>query len=439
MSDYHEHYRLDPRPLGSGGQAEVFRAEHRATGATVAFKRRNAHSDEARDRMRREIEVQTGIQHRNVMPVLDYDAEAYEWFTMPVAVVTLADLPLPLKTNDLAAILKDSAMGLQAAHAAGFIHRDIKPNNVLQVDDVDGRRWVVSDWGIVRRRDGPTTARHTQTGVLLGTEGFAPPEAYGDSHAAAFSWDSYSLGRLAAWATTGTWPLPLNESIAPEPWRRFVRLLTGNDPGRRPQDMARVIELLSHVTTELAPLPGVSAVTLSAAKAGDADAAVSVLRAALEYEDDPDFFIDEVAAVAGRGLDVFVREDSAAATRLLALMDSHLENIDWGRRDFNHYNVPLHWMQRVADAAAKAGELNLLEDACGALFRHEPRLDRWRQREVSRVWIASLGGEPAARVAQLLREYPEAAQFYGELKHAADPSIRAVLRAAVSRAAKPVV
>lgn len=433
MTDYHSHYRLQPKPLGSGGQAEVFPAEHRLTGASVALKRRTAHGDEARDRMRREIQVQSAIQHLNVMPILDYDADEYEWFAMPVAVATLAELALPVSTGDLTAILSDAALGLQAAHAVGFVHRDIKPSNVLKLDDAHGSRWVVSDWGIVRRRDGLTTARHTHAGVFLGTEGCAPPEAYGDPHDATFSWDSYSLGRLAAWATTGNWPSPLIESVAPEPWRRFVRLLTDNDPSRRPQGMARVIELLSHVTTDLPALPGVSAVTLNAAKTGDVEATVTVLRAAHEHADDAAFFIDEVAELSGPGLDVLVREDPGAGKRLLKLMDSHLEHIDWVRRDFDHYNVPLYWMQRVAEAAAEAGVLDLLEDACAALFRHERGLDRWKQKERSRSWIASLSGEPAARVARLLREYPEAAQFYGVLKHAADPAIRGVLHASANQ------
>ncbi|MCH7749159.1 MAG: serine/threonine protein kinase, partial [Acidobacteria bacterium] len=367
MPDYHSFYRLGPMPLGTGGQAEVFRAEHRLTGTVVALKRRNAHTDETRDRMRREIEVQSAIQHLNVMPILDYDADGYEWFTMPIAVATLTDLALPLETSDLTGILRDASLGLQAAHSAGFIHRDIKPNNVLRLDDPHGRRWVVSDWGIVRRRDRPTTARHTQPGTFLGTEGFAPPEAYGDAHAAAFSWDSYSLGRLAAWASTGDWPTPLNTSTAPEPWRRFVRLLTDNDPSRRPQDMARVVELLSHVTTGVSQSPGVPAEALGAAKAGDSDATIAVLNAALEYEDDADFFIDDIAEVSGPGLEMFVRQDPPAAKTLLRLMDSHLEHIVWGRRDFNHYNVPLYWMQRMAQAAAEAGELDLFEDACAAL------------------------------------------------------------------------
>jgi hypothetical protein len=286
---------------------------------------------------------------------------------------------------------------------------------------------VVADWGLVRRPHGTTTARHTEVGALLGSEGFAPPEAYSDAHSAGFSWDVYSLGRVAAWAATGTWPGPLRPLPAPEPWRRFVRVLTDHEPARRPQDIGNVLEQHTLVTQEEPGVAGIPDAVLTAAKSGDPAAAVEVLTAALDYEDDGAFFIDELAELTGAGLDEFVRANPTQAGRLLAAMDNHLKTVDWHRRSFDHYNVPLHWMQRVAEAAANADEFDLMEDACTVLFGHEPGLDRYRQKERSRRWIASLEGEPARRVAQLLHENQTAARFYGVLKHAADAKIRAAL------------
>ena len=85
MSNYHDLYRLDGKPIASGGQAEVVRAEHRLTGAVVALKRRNKENAAAADRMRREIQVQSAIQHANEDAYLDFDGDAFEWFTMPLA------------------------------------------------------------------------------------------------------------------------------------------------------------------------------------------------------------------------------------------------------------------------------------------------------------------------------------------------------------------
>jgi serine/threonine protein kinase len=66
MNDYKELYRLEAKPLGRGGQAEVFRAENRRTGDIVALKRRIGASSVATDRMRREIDVQSKLHHPNV-------------------------------------------------------------------------------------------------------------------------------------------------------------------------------------------------------------------------------------------------------------------------------------------------------------------------------------------------------------------------------------
>jgi serine/threonine protein kinase len=430
MSDYHDFYRLDATPIGDGGQAHVFRAQNRDNGEFVALKRRKGALDEAKDRMRREIEIQSSINHPNVMPILDFDRDEYQWFTMPLAENSCDKLSLPIDSTLLAQILKSAAEGVQAAHLNGFVHRDIKPSNVLLLQNGN---WVVADWGIVRRPHGQTTVKHTKTGVLLGSEGFAPPEAHDAAHAATTAWDSYSLGRVAAWGSTGKSPVPNIELIAPEPWRRFVRVLTDPTPTRRPQNMTEVLQLLARVGTEPAVVASVSQALLDAAKAGDKDAGIKVLHASVDTPDDAEFFIDEVAQVIGDGLDHFVRDHPADARNLLHLMEKHFSAVEWYGRDFDYLNVPLHWIQSVAEAAASAGNLDLLEDACESLFRLEPATDRWAQARRSRAWLESLSGDAAARAAQVLRDHSDAARYYGVLKDARDPRIRAVLREAVNK------
>ena len=430
MSDYHDLYRLDATPIGDGGQAHVFRAQNGNSGDFVALKRRKGALDEAKDRMRREIEIQSSINHPNVMPILDYDRDEYQWFTMPLAEYSCDTLSLPIDSTILSEILKSAAEGVQAAHANGFVHRDIKPSNLLLLQNGN---WVVADWGIVRRPHGQTTVKHTRTGVLLGSEGFAPPEAHDTAHSATAAWDSYSLGRVAAWASTGKWPVPNIELIAPEPWRRFVRVLTDPSATRRPQNMTEVLELLARVGTEPPVVAGVSQALLDAAKAGDKDAGIKVLKAGLDTPDDAEFFIDEVAQVIGDGLEHLVIDYPDDARKLLDLMEKHFSTIEWYGRDFDYLNVPLHWIQSVAEAAADAGNLDLLEDACESLFRLEPATDRWAQARRSRAWLESLSGDAAARVAEVLRDYSDAGRYYGVLKDARDPGIRAVLREAANK------
>src|SRR4051812_29745211 len=109
MSDYRDKYKLDPRPLGSGGQAQIFRAENRLTGDFVALKRRSGRSAIAADRLRREVDIQANLQHHNVMPILDFDADAFEWFAMPIAAESLGARDVPVSVEELKRVLSDAA------------------------------------------------------------------------------------------------------------------------------------------------------------------------------------------------------------------------------------------------------------------------------------------------------------------------------------------
>jgi hypothetical protein len=135
-----------------------------------------------------------------------------------------------------AGILDAVTQGLEPAHELGYVHRDISPRNVLALPDStdpSGRRWVVADWGIVKRPAGDTTHRYTRTGEGLGTAGFAAPETWHDAHRVGCEADVYSLGRVVAWLLTGKWPSP-NMPLLPEgPMRGLVAECTEPDPARR--------------------------------------------------------------------------------------------------------------------------------------------------------------------------------------------------------------
>jgi serine/threonine-protein kinase len=127
------------------------------------------------------------------MPILDA-ADDRSWFVMPLALGNLEDLwSKATLGNDAevvaAGILDAVTQGLEPAHELGYVRRDISPRNVLALPDSinpSGRRWVVADWGIVKRPAGDTTHRYTRTGEGLGTAGFASPETWQDAHRVGF-------------------------------------------------------------------------------------------------------------------------------------------------------------------------------------------------------------------------------------------------------------
>lgn len=254
-----QQYALSHRPLDRGGQAEIFPALHKPTGRRVAFKRLPVRDPEALARMRYEVEAQRALApHPNIMPVLDH-AEDYAWYTMPLADAVLGRLPCPLADADLATIVAQCLAGLGAAHAAGYVHRDITPRNIMRLTADGQSRWVVADWSAVRRPRGMTTVLRTQAGQSFGTAGFAPPESWIDAHAMDWRADIYSLGRVVAWATTGQAPAPNAELLPPGRWRPFVAATTAPERDQRPRRMEDVEALLRDVVAGLAAGPSAMA------------------------------------------------------------------------------------------------------------------------------------------------------------------------------------
>ena len=205
--------------------------------------KRPLHGEEFRARFKHEVSVQRDIRHKNVMPILDYDP-SFQWFTMPWAPRTLSSAARGMSDEELAAVIIAVAEGLHAAHAKGYVHRDVKPSNILDLNDdpFGNPEWVVADFGIVRRPTGQTT--NLKTHGAIGTPGYVAPEvALGGRNATVTARaDIYSLGRLIAWATTGVSPTGFDPLEARGHWATLVGRMTDYQPDERPRDMHAVIE-----------------------------------------------------------------------------------------------------------------------------------------------------------------------------------------------------
>ena len=244
---YAELYTLDPKSY-RGGQAEVFPATHKETGQRTALKRlRKNASEDARARMKNEIICLVSCDHPHVMPLYEYDKDEYTWYSMPLARRVLSDHVLPIAEADILAITRAVAQGLAVGHTRGDYHRDIKPQNILQIDNPPhGLRWVIGDWGLVSQT-GLTENGQTSTGGgrAFGTANFAPPEFWKDPHNIDATSDVYSLGRVIAWGLTGETPIP-NVPLLPEQagWRELVEEMTKLEKSERLPGMAAVIQRL---------------------------------------------------------------------------------------------------------------------------------------------------------------------------------------------------
>jgi eukaryotic-like serine/threonine-protein kinase len=200
-------YRVGPR-IARGGMATVYEATDTRLDRVVAVKvlHRGYADDEAFvSRFIREARSTARLSHPHVVGVFDQgDDDGTLFLAMEyVPGHTMRDLirdHAPLPPSRALALLEPVLSALAAAHDAGFVHRDVKPENVLLTDD---GRVKVADFGLARA---VTTATNTATsGVLIGTVSYVAPELVTDGSADARS-DVYSAGVLLYELLTGRKP-----------------------------------------------------------------------------------------------------------------------------------------------------------------------------------------------------------------------------------------
>lgn len=156
-----------------------------------------------RARFRRECEALVALEHPNVIPVLDAGEGETGWIVMHLATGgTLADRLAagPMHPDQALSVLGQVATALDAAHAEGRLHRDVKPANVLL--EPDGHAWL-ADFGVARAV-GTTT---TVPGQMIGTAAYMAPEVISGSRARP-SADLYAFACMAFEALAGRRPFP---------------------------------------------------------------------------------------------------------------------------------------------------------------------------------------------------------------------------------------
>jgi serine/threonine-protein kinase len=212
-------YRLDTR-IGAGGMAVVYRARDQRLGRTVALKvlpPALAGDDEFRERFIRESRAAAAVDHPHIIPVYGAgDADGILYLAMRY--VSGGDLRSvmqregPLPAERAAFLLSPVASALDAAHAAGLVHRDVKPANVL-VDTSPGRpdHPYLSDFGLAK--GAASVAGLTGTGQFLGTADYAAPEQISGGRAYPQT-DQYALACAAFTMLTGVPPFARDEPLA---------------------------------------------------------------------------------------------------------------------------------------------------------------------------------------------------------------------------------
>lgn len=261
-------------PIGSGSVGTVWRALDLAGGGDVAVKgisvRRLGSEKDRRilhERALREARVAAKLSHPGVVSVYDvFEADGSPWIVMELvrarslAAHLASDGPM---TPRRAAEMGNTLVGaLACAHAAGVVHRDVKPANVLVADD---GRTVLTDFGIAMIEGDPCL---TQVGMVMGTPGFCAPERIRGEPASPAS-DLWSLGATLYAAVEGYGPFDQAGSA--------MAVLASIVYGEAPEagcagPLGSVITALMNRKPEARPSATAAGALLAAAAAGKATA-----------------------------------------------------------------------------------------------------------------------------------------------------------------------
>ncbi|WP_039741966.1 protein kinase domain-containing protein [Salinibacterium sp. PAMC 21357] len=272
-------YQLTSR-VAIGGMGEVWEATDLVIGRTVAIK---ILKDEYLgdpgflERFRAEARHAALVNHEGIANVFDYgEEEGSAYLVMELvpgeALSAIIERERVLDPDRVLDMVAQTAAALQAAHAAGLVHRDIKPGNLLITPE---GRVKITDFGIARIADQvPLTA----TGQVMGTVQYLSPEQ-ASGHPASPTTDIYSLGIVAYEALAGRRPFTGESQVAiamaqinetppelpmtvPEPVRNLVYACLAKSPGDRPASashLSRAAQSLRRgdVAAAAAAVPGI--------------------------------------------------------------------------------------------------------------------------------------------------------------------------------------
>jgi serine/threonine-protein kinase len=211
-------YRIEAL-LSRGGMADVYRAVDSRLGRRVALKLLApdlAGDERFRERFLRESRLAASLDHPNVIPIYEAgEAEGLLYIAMRFVegsdLRTLLAQEGPLEPVRTFSLLAPVAEALDAAHARGLVHRDVKPGNVLITSEGGREHVYLSDFGLTKQASSESGV--TETGQFVGTADYVAPEQIDGRPVDARS-DQYSLGCVLHECLTGEPPFHSDRLMA---------------------------------------------------------------------------------------------------------------------------------------------------------------------------------------------------------------------------------
>jgi serine/threonine protein kinase len=374
--------------------------------------------EEARKRFKRETDIQSELDHPNVVPVVDAGESARwgPWFVMPRA----TDGSLKDAIDDGRAADHDWALtvfegvlaGVAHAHEQQVFHRDIKPSNVLLFSGEPR----IADFGIARQIDVQGTTL-THTAEQLGTFLYMAPEQFHDVKKAGPPADVYSLGKVLCHLLSGIQPKTLKVDLhgIPSEYRVFIDKCCREDPSERFQTAGEALERFRRSATPvkvvLPPLEQGQELVDQAEAALDSDAeqeSIEALNAHFQsYAAERDLYMQVLPRISAELTNAWINQSEDGFHQTIGHYDQMIEE---SNLNFGYCDVIARFYRRIFRATENVGLKRLVASRLIVMGHH---YNRFFVHDVVVDLLPTLQDACDIEIVEeVIQEHSEAASWY---------------------------
>ncbi len=296
-----------------------------------------------RKRFVREARYQSGVKHRNIVPILDYNLDGDDpYYLMPVAESTLEkDIQKdPQLTGAYRLALADIIAGLEELHSLDMYHRDLKPQNVLRFTDSNTQEayYAISDFGFVSMNDS-SLSKLTVTGMAKGTDYYTAPEITKDLREASAQSDVFSLGCILH-DMIGVDPrVPCNEIREDGEFGALLLNCTRSKPERRFKSVSAVRDVLVSIDPDAGAIENDEAVSFAELLDSGETLAKGQVKKIANFVEDNSENVDGVAILRKISIDHIVQFQKTDASTCKRIGLVYAEWASEGTFDFDFCDV----------------------------------------------------------------------------------------------------